>query len=80
MVRCCSLAACGSSGRRGHSPQRGARVRVVLDRYYDSPADARSNQATVDWFEAQAASPALVSLLRKALGRADDMDIRWERA
>ena len=38
------------------------------------------NQATVDWFEAQAANPALVSLLRKALGSADDMDIRWERA
>ncbi len=34
--------------------QRGARVRVVLDRYYDSPADARSNQSTVDWLTALA--------------------------
>lgn len=38
------------------------------------------NQATVDWFETQGADPALVSLLRKALGKNDDMDIRWERA
>ena len=38
------------------------------------------NQATVDWFETQGANPALVSLLRKALGKNDDMDIRWERA
>ena len=38
------------------------------------------NQATVDWFETQGANPALVSLLRNALGKDDDMDIRWERA
>ena len=38
------------------------------------------NQATVDWFETQGADPALVSVLRKALGKNDDMDIRWERA
>jgi len=38
------------------------------------------NQATVDWFETQGADPALVSVLRKALGKNEDMDIRWERA
>ena len=38
------------------------------------------NQATVDWFETQGASPGLVALLRKGLGSNDDMDIRWERA
>lgn len=38
------------------------------------------NQATVDWFETKGADPVLVSLLRKALGSNDDMDIRWERA
>ena len=38
------------------------------------------NQATVDWFETQGADPALVSLLRQALGKNDDMDIRWEPA
>jgi hypothetical protein len=36
------------------------------------------NQATVDMFEQQGASPALVTLLRTALGDAEDMDIRWE--
>lgn len=36
------------------------------------------NQATVDMFEQQGASPALVTLLRAALGDAEDMDIRWE--
>ena len=43
-------------------------------------ADYYINQATVDWFETQGASPALVAMLRKALGSNDDMDIRWERA
>jgi processive 1,2-diacylglycerol beta-glucosyltransferase len=42
-------------------------------------ADYYINQVTVDWFESQGADPALVSLLRKALGANDDMDIRWER-
>jgi processive 1,2-diacylglycerol beta-glucosyltransferase len=37
------------------------------------------NQATVDWFESQGADPAMVSMLRKALGGEQDMDIRWER-
>ena len=36
------------------------------------------NQATVDMFEQQGASPALVALLRAALGDKEDMDIRWE--
>lgn len=36
------------------------------------------NQATVDMFEQQGASPALVMLLRAALGDQEDMDIRWE--
>lgn len=38
------------------------------------------NQATVDMFEEQKANPALVSLLRKALGGNEDMDIRWDYA
>ena len=36
------------------------------------------NQATVDMLEQQGASPALVTLLRAALGDQEDMDIRWE--
>lgn len=38
------------------------------------------NQATVDWFESQGADPAMVSMLRKALGGKEDMDIRWQQA
>ncbi len=37
------------------------------------------NQATVDMFEEKKLDPALVALLRKALGDRDDMDIRWAR-
>jgi processive 1,2-diacylglycerol beta-glucosyltransferase len=37
------------------------------------------NQATVDWFESQGADPAMVSMLREALGGKPDMDIRWEQ-
>jgi hypothetical protein len=37
------------------------------------------NQATVDMFEQQGASMALVALLRAALGGAEDMDIRWKQ-
>lgn len=37
------------------------------------------NQATVDWFEAQGADPALIALLRQALAGREDTDIRWER-
>lgn len=37
------------------------------------------NQATVDMFEQQGASPALVAVLRAALDDQEDVDIRWER-
>lgn len=36
------------------------------------------NQATLDLLESQGADPALVTLLRQALGTREDMDIRWE--
>ncbi len=38
------------------------------------------NQATLDLFESRGADPALVSLLRSALGTQEDMDIRWQPA
>ena len=38
------------------------------------------NQATLDLFESRGADPALVTLLRKALGAQEDMDIRWQPA
>jgi processive 1,2-diacylglycerol beta-glucosyltransferase len=37
------------------------------------------NRDTVDNFELEGGPAGLVSLLRKALGNRDDMDIRWER-
>lgn len=37
------------------------------------------NQATVDMFEEKKLDPALVALLRNALGGREDMDIRWAR-
>ena len=37
------------------------------------------NQATLDMFEGVDADPALVDLLRRALGSREDMDIKWSR-
>ncbi len=37
------------------------------------------NQATLDMFDERGVDPALVTLLRKALGDREDMDIRWAR-
>lgn len=37
------------------------------------------NRTTVDLLEEQGADPALVSLLRTALGTAEETDIRWRR-
>jgi hypothetical protein len=38
------------------------------------------NRATIDFFETKNPDPDLISLLRKALGDRDDMDIRWSAA
>ena len=35
--------------------------------------------ASLAWFEEQGADPALMALLRQALGEREGMDIRWER-
>jgi hypothetical protein len=37
------------------------------------------NRATVDILEEQGADPALVSVLRSALGQAEETEIRWRR-
>ncbi len=37
------------------------------------------NRDTLDIFEEKKVDPALVALLRHALGARDDMDIRWSR-
>ena len=37
------------------------------------------NRATVDILEERGADPALVSVLRSALGQAEETEIRWRR-
>ena len=37
------------------------------------------SQATLDMFEIDGADPDLLKLLRNALGKREDMDIRWSR-
>ena len=38
------------------------------------------NRATVDILEEQGADPALVAVLRTALGSAEETEIRWQRS
>ena len=38
------------------------------------------NEPTLDAFEEAGADPALVTLLRKALGEREEMEIRWARS
>ena len=38
------------------------------------------NEPTLDAFEAAGADPALLALLRKALGEREEMEIRWARS
>jgi len=37
------------------------------------------NRATLDAFDEQGGDPAVVGLLRAAMGSREDMDIRWQR-
>lgn len=47
----------------------------------ESPTDTDYyiNRATIDLLEARGADPALLELLRRAIGDRDDVEIRWER-
>ncbi len=59
-----------------------AQLEFLVDRLEEESPDDRDyyiNQATVDAFEQKGADPALVALLRKALGERDEMEIRWTR-
>lgn len=38
------------------------------------------NQPTLDLFEARGADPALMAVLRQAMGERADMEIRWSRS
>jgi hypothetical protein len=37
------------------------------------------NRTTVDFFESEGADPALLTILRKALGDREEAEIRWAR-
>ena len=59
-----------------------AQLQFLVDRLEEESPEDRDyyiNQATVDAFEEEGADPALVALLRKALGEREEMEIRWKR-
>lgn len=53
-------------------------LRAQLEEEGGDDQDYYLNPATLDLFEQQGADPALLALLRQALGDREDMDIRWE--
>jgi processive 1,2-diacylglycerol beta-glucosyltransferase len=59
-----------------------AQLELLVDRLEEeSPGDQDYyvNQATVDAFEEEGLDAGLVTLLRKALGEREEMEIRWTR-
>lgn len=55
-------------------------MRAQLEEEGAEDQDYYINGATLDLFASRGADPALVALLRQALGARDDMDVRWETA
>ncbi len=59
-----------------------AQFQILVDALEEESAtdqDYYINVDTVDSLEEQGADPQLISMLRRALGEREDMDIRWER-
>ena len=57
-------------------------LQYLIDQLEEESAadtDYYINRETLDAFEQDGADPALLALLRAALGKRDDMEIRWER-
>jgi processive 1,2-diacylglycerol beta-glucosyltransferase len=53
----------------------------LIDQLEEEDSEDRDyyiDQATMVWFEEQDADPALITLLRGALGEREGMDIRWQ--
>jgi processive 1,2-diacylglycerol beta-glucosyltransferase len=50
-----------------------------LEEEYSEDTDYYINQPTLDMFESAGADPGLLNTLRKALGKREDMEIRWSR-
>jgi len=53
-------------------------MRAQLEEESTDDQDYYINEDTLDLFARRGADPALVTLLRQALGTQEDMDIRWE--
>jgi hypothetical protein len=56
--------------------------RFLVDLLEEESADDRDyfiDADTLDWMAEEGADPALVAVLRKALGGREEMEIRWER-
>jgi hypothetical protein len=59
-----------------------AQLQFMIDQLEEESEDDHDyyiNTATLDLFESAGADPALMALLRKALGDREEMDLRWER-
>jgi hypothetical protein len=60
-----------------------AQLQFLIDQLEEEDSedtDYYINQATLDMFEQSGADPQLLSLLRKALGTRDDMEMKWSRS
>jgi processive 1,2-diacylglycerol beta-glucosyltransferase len=53
-------------------------LRAQLEEESAEDQDYYINEATLDLFAARGADPALLAVLRQALGQREEMDIRWE--
>ena len=59
-----------------------AQLQFLIDQLEEESADDTDyyiSRDTLDVFAEEGADPALVALLRGALGARDDMEIRWEK-
>lgn len=59
-----------------------AQLQVMIDWLEEESSEDQDyyiDRATLDWFQEQDADPALIDLLRAALGGREGMDIRWAR-
>ena len=59
-----------------------AELQFLIDQLEEEDSEDRDyyvDLGSLAWFEEQGADPALMSLLRQALGEREGMDIRWER-
>ncbi|RIH82238.1 galactosyldiacylglycerol synthase [Calidithermus roseus] len=57
-------------------------LQFMLDQLEEEAAgdqDYYVNRATLEYFAEQGADPALLELLRRALGEREEMDLRWSR-